>query len=101
DACGAAAVCGAASLGGVGSRERRRGRRRYIITHGHELRDDLPRLEIARKAELSGRAEVAAHRATGLARETNGEASFTLERNSHRLRERAIIEAEEGLHETV
>ncbi len=74
---------------------------RRFVAHGDELGDDLPAFEMAREAEAAGRAEIAGHRAAGLAGEADGEAAFFLERNAHRFSDRAVGKSEEVFHEAV
>src|SRR5688500_20245169 len=81
--------------------DRARDRARHLVTHGDELRHDLPWLEAPGQSHPAGRAEIAGHCAAGLAGEANREAAFDFERNAYGFCERPVVEPKEVLHEPV
>jgi hypothetical protein len=74
---------------------------RRLVAHLQQRVDHLPRREVAREPESPRRAEGAAHRAADLRRETDRETTGHVQRNAHRLGERAVGRAEQILHEAI
>ena len=79
-----------------------------VLSRDRDLRDDLPRGQVAHEAQPPGLAEDAAARAAHLARDADGEplplarpvAAFGL-RDQHRLHQRAVVERDREAHRAI